>query len=257
MTTTASPGTQAIDRAADLLLRLLEADESHTLGELVDESGLPKSTASRLLRALERNGLAQRDARGRFRPGPALVRYAQRGAGALDLAGVAQQHLQHLAEETGETINLAVPSARGVEIIAQVDSRYLLGGTNWIGMQVPAHASALGKVFLALGAAPPPTGRLEQIAPRTITDVVALLEELGEVRERGYAVTDEELEPGLIAIAAPVLGPGGGVIAALSISGPTFRIAPADIAALGALVSDEAARLSARLGYRHHREGAE
>ena len=94
MTTTASSGTQAIDRAAALLLRLLDGDEARTLGELVDESRLPKSTASRLLRALERNGLAQRDGRGRFRPGPALVRYAQRGAGALDLASVAQPHLQ-------------------------------------------------------------------------------------------------------------------------------------------------------------------
>ena len=187
-----------------------------TFTELTSASGLAKSTTSRLLTALERNGLIRRDPAGRFSPGEVFVSYACRGGFEADLVSLAQPVLTRLGEQTGETVNLGVPRDGGlVEQIAQVDSRYLIGGTNWVGLTVPLHCAALGKVLLAFGAAELPRGRLEARTARTITSRSALAAELATARERGYAVTDEELEPGLVAVAAPVfagrLGDRGGV----------------------------------------------
>src|SRR4051812_39871365 len=146
VTGTAPTGTQAIDRAADLLVRLLASADARTLAELAAETGLPKSTASRLVRALERHDLVQRGpTRGSLQPGAVLVDYARRTAGVPDLVAVARGALQRLAAASGESVNLAVATPGGVEQIDQVDSRYLLGATNWVGLRVPYHASALGK----------------------------------------------------------------------------------------------------------------
>ena len=123
-------------------------------------TGLAKSTTSRLLLALERNGLVRRDDHGRFLPGEMFVSFAWRGGAEAGLVAVAQPFLERLGKATGETINLGVASNGMVEQIAQVDSTYLIGGTNWVGMSVPLHCSALGKVLLAYGAAQLPPGQL-------------------------------------------------------------------------------------------------
>ncbi len=249
-------GTRAIDRAAQLLVWIVEADQPLSFTALVERSGLPKSTTSRLLSALERHRLVERDPDGAFRPGPVFDQYASR-AGDAELVAAAQPVLERLGDRTGETINLAVPSGGEVNQIAQVDSRYLLGATNWVGLRVPLHCSALGKVFLAYGTAALPSGRLEKRTARTITSRAELEAELRSVRERGYAVAREELEPGLIAIAAPVRGHRGTVVAAVSVSGPSVRLTPERIDEVGALLVAETQALSAVLGYRPDtKEGA-
>jgi DNA-binding IclR family transcriptional regulator len=241
-------GTQSIDRAAQLLVRVVENPEPTSVGALAQTTGLPKSTTSRLVRALERQGLVQRNgARGNLSPGPVLLRFARRGAGDVDLVALSADTLRMLAERSGETINLAVAGPLGVEHLAQRDSRHFLGGTNWVGRRVPYHCTANGKVLLAFGAARLPDGGLERLTPRTIVDRRQLGAELERVRERGYATTTEELEPGLSAVAAPVQDGGGDVVAALSISGPTIRMTPAKLEELAALLIDEAAELSAQL----------
>jgi IclR family transcriptional regulator, acetate operon repressor len=242
----APTGTRAIDRAAQLLVRVVESDTHETVTELAETTGLPKSTASRLVAALERQGLLQREGgRGSVQPGPVLVSFARRGLPYAELVEVCEPALARLAEATGETVNLAVPAARGVEQLAQRDSRHFLGSTNWVGRTVPYHASAVGKVLLAFGAARMP-GRLEALTPRTVTDSRALTHELEEVVSRGYAAAVEELEPGLWAVAAPVTGPTG-VVAALSISGPTVRLPDDRLDELGRRLVDEAAAVSAQL----------
>ncbi len=242
----ASTGARAIERAAQLLVRVVESSEPETVTELAETTGLPKSTASRLVAALERQGLVQRDGgRGSVRPGPVLVSFARRGLPNADLVELCGPALDRLAEATGETVNLAVPTTRGVEQLAQRDSRHFLGSTNWIGRTVPYHASAVGKVFLAHGIARPPE-RLEQLTPRTIVERGELEREMDETRARGYATAVEELEPGLWAIAAPLHGVSG-VVAALSISGPTIRLHEGLLEELGRLLVAEAAAVSARL----------
>jgi DNA-binding IclR family transcriptional regulator len=244
-------GTQAVDRAAQLLVEVARRRDPISFTELTAASGLAKSTTSRLLMALERNGLVRRDGAGRFSPGEVFLSYAWRGGAAADLVSVAQPALIRLGEQTGETVNLGVPREGGVvEQIAQVDSKYLIGGTNWVGLAVPLHCAALGKVLLAYGAAELPRGKLEQRTDRTITSRVALAAELAAVRERGYALTIEELEPGLVAAAAPVFAGGASAVAALSVSGPATRLAGGALPAAAEACMAAARSLSAVLG--HH-----
>jgi len=241
-----TPGTQSIDRAAQLLVQVVENPEPTSVGSLSESTGLPKSTTSRLVRALERQGLVQREgARGSLSPGPVLLRFAGRGRNGLDLAALSAGTLTTLAEETGETINLAVAGPVGVEHLAQRDSRHFLGGTNWVGRQVPFHCTANGKILLAFGAATLSAGELERLAPHTIVDRDVLRRQLEDVRSRGYATAVDELEPGLAAVAAPVRA--GETVAALSISGPTIRMTAARLEELGTLLVPHAAGLAAAL----------
>jgi IclR family acetate operon transcriptional repressor len=243
-------GTQAVDRAARLLSEVVHASDPVTFTELTNVTGLAKSTASRLLLALERNHLVRRDGHGRFLPGEMFVSFAWRdGAGTSSLVAVARPFLERLGKATGETINLGVAAGPSVEQIAQVDCTYLIGGTNWVGRPVPLHASGLGKVLLAYGAAKLPPGELPRCTEKTITSEAALRAELAAVRARGYAVTDEELEAGLIAFAAPVFRYDGTVVAALSVSAPTSRMTKEAAAKAARRCADEAAGLSALLGY--------
>lgn len=240
----AEDGSQSIDRAAQILVRLLERDEAVTLNRVMEETRLPKSTAARLLRALERNGLAQRRQGGGFRPGPVLVEYARRDGAVGDLATLAWPYLERLGRATGETANVAVPTPAGVARLAQVDSSHPLGAGNWTGSRIPLHASSMGKVFMAYGAAQPPFGRLARLGPGTITTMSELLAELDGVRRAGYATTWEELEHGLCSAAAPVRGSRGTVIAAISVSAPTVRTSRERLEELAAMVVEEAAALS-------------
>jgi len=243
-------GTQAVDRAARLLAEVVHSADPMTFTGLSAATGLAKSTTSRLLLALERNGLVRRDDHGRFLPGEMFVSFAWRGGAEAGLVAVAQPFLERLGKATGETINLGVASGGLVEQIAQVDSTYLIGGTNWVGMSVPLHCSALGKVLLAFGTAQLPAEWTERRTDKTITTEAALRADLAGVRGRGYAVTDEELEPGLSAVAAPVHGFDGAVVAALSVSAPTTRMTRERVPGVAAYCVQEAAGLSAVLGYR-------
>ena len=249
-----SQGTQSIDRAAQVLVHVLETEEPPTVGGLSTRLGLPKSTASRVVGALERQGLIRRDAGGgQLVPGAVLQRYARRETGDAELVERASEALDRLAQASGETINVGVPSLGAVELLDQRDSRHFLGSPNWVGRRVPAHGSALGKVFYAYGALPVPSGPLEPLAPHTVPTP----EELGldEVRAKGYAEAVEELEPGLWAVASAVRDTSGAVVAALSVSGPTVRLRRGLLARLGRLLVTEGRSLSAQLGYDDRKRG--
>lgn len=247
---TAPAGSQAVDRAAALLALIVESGEPRTFTSLVDELGLAKSTTSRLLHALERNRLVRRDRAGLFRPGPLFAVYAAQHDTSQDLLDVAQPTLDEIGERTGETVNLAV--ARGDEVVqvAQVDSSYLLGLTNWLDVTVPPHCSALGKVFYAYKVMSLPDGDLP-VPPRGRRLTRADLEaDLAETVRRGWAMTWEELEEGLVAVAAPVHARDGSVVAAVSVSGPTNRITEADVTRLGEQLAADTSAISRQLGYR-------
>jgi DNA-binding IclR family transcriptional regulator len=249
-----SQGTQSIDRAAQVLVHVLETGEPPTVGVLSTRLGLPKSTASRLVGALERQGLIQRDGgAGQLVPGAVLQRYARRETGDAELVDVASGALDRLAQASGETINIGVPSLGAVELLDQRDSRHMLGSTNWVGRRVPAHGSALGKVFYAYGALPVPTGPLERLAPRTSAGPAGL--GLDEVTAKSYATAVEELEPGLWAVAAPVRDASGAVVAALSISGPTVRLRRGVLGRYGRLLVAEGRAVSALLGHDDRKRG--
>ncbi len=241
-------GTQAVDRAGNLLIEILEATTPPLLTHLARAHDLPKSTTSRLLGSLERAGLVTRDRAGAYLPGNVITRFARQSNREVELTKRMREVLETLAKKTGETTNLAVPGNGHVEMIDQVDGRYLLGATNWIGANVPYHCSSLGKVLLAYGAVKIPSGRLVRRTKSSITSRTKLLAELETVRRNGFAVIKNELEEGLVAVAAPIREIDGSVIGAISISGPTPRIPDNQIATLGALIISEIALSQQKAG---------
>jgi IclR family acetate operon transcriptional repressor len=220
------------------VLALLAAfDDGHEeLGvtELARTLGVHKSTASRLAAVLERSGFLARSGK-RYRLGTEIIRLGSLALRNLDLITRLQPAMEKLSQQTGETINLAVPAGADSLNVAEVPSTYILNCSGgWIGRRTRPHAVANGKVLLAYGALPVPQ-TLERYTSRTITTVAALERELAAVRRNGYATAVAELEEGLVAVAAPVFDASGACVAALSVSGPEYRMQPEKLAELGRL----------------------
>jgi DNA-binding IclR family transcriptional regulator len=246
--TQASPqgGTQAVDRAAALVDLVVRAEDPLSFTELSDETGLARSTTSRLLAALERTDLIERDPSGGYVAGPLFALHAALHDPWPQVARLARPVLVELGARTGETVHLGVAGGPGVVHIGQVESRFLLSARDWNQVDVPPHCSSLGKVLYAYGLLALPAGRLERRTDRTVTTREALAAQLAEIRRIRYAATVDELETGLSAIAAPVEGRDG-VICAIGISGPTARLQDR-VDQIGRLLVEQADALSVLLG---------
>jgi DNA-binding IclR family transcriptional regulator len=207
--------TRAVERALELLQRVALSSGGERLSDLARAAGVPTSTALRLLRTLEAARFVRRDGAGGYHAGSGLLALAA-AVDDLPLVATAEPHLHTLVDETGETANLGVLDEDGDALyVAQVQSPHAIRYASWRGRRVPGAASALGQ---ALHGAP------------------------------GAVVRRDAVEPGVTAIATAVRGPTGAVVAALSVTGPTFRLDDAAAAAAGAVVLREAAALSAQLG---------
>lgn len=239
-------GTQAVDRAAALIDLVVRADDPLSFTELSDETGLARSTTSRLLAALERTDLIERDPSGGYVAGPLFALHAAVHDPWPQVARLARPVLVEVGARTGETVHLGVARGQSVVHIGQVESTFLLSARDWNQVDVPPHCSSLGKVLYAFGVLPLPAGRLERRTDRTITTREALTAELATIRRTRCATTVDELETGLTAIAAPVEGKDG-VLCALGVSGPTARLQDR-VDTIGRLLTDQAAALSALLG---------
>jgi DNA-binding IclR family transcriptional regulator len=225
-------------QSAERVLALLKSfDDTHAelgVAEIARTLGVHKSTASRLAAALERTGFLARAGQ-RYRLGVEIIRLGSLALRSFDLVATMQPAMEKLSQRTGETVNLAVPDGEDVLNVAEVPSTYILSCSGgWIGRRTRPHAVANGKVLLAYGALPRPRV-LQRYTARTITTADALAGELAAVRRDGYAKAVAELEDGLVAVAAPVFGPAGRCVAALSISGPEFRMLPESLDGLGRL----------------------
>src|SRR3954463_6720288 len=185
-TAAAASGTQAVDRAALLVSTVVRADEPLTFADLQEECGLPKSTTSRMLTALERSGLLERDAAGSYVAGSLFWLYAARHDPWQELVRLARPTLDRIGADTHETVHLSVARGERVVQVAQVDSRYMLGTRDWTDVDVPSHASSLGKVLFAWGVLPWPEGPLERLTDRTLTDADALRADGARARRRGW-----------------------------------------------------------------------
>ncbi len=230
--------TGATYPSAERVLALLASFEDGrpelSVTDIAASLGVHKSTASRLAATLERSGFLARSGR-RYRLGVEIIRLGTLALRSADIVAAMQPAMEKLSQLTGETINLAVPAGPDVLNIAEVPSTYILSCSGgWIGRRTKPHAVANGKVLLAFGAIPVPAS-LDRYTEHTITDPAALEAELAAVRRDGYAKAAAELEDGLVAVAAPVFGAGGGCAAAVSISGPAYRMPPANLDELGRL----------------------
>jgi DNA-binding IclR family transcriptional regulator len=245
---------QVLERAFGIL-DLLAAEADLDLSEVAAGVGLHKSTAHRLLMVLEGERFVERSvASGKYRLGSRLIELGLAAVSRLDLYERARPYLRELVDQTGETAHLAV--LRGGEVVSliNVESRRTVRTPSTVGTRSPAHCTSLGKALLA-HAAPLEVEELirqQGLKPytrNTITSASRLRKELRLIRERGYAVDDEEREEGLRCIGAPVWDHSGTVVAAVSIAGPSFRIRKERIPALAVPVISAAAGLSAALGY--------
>jgi IclR family transcriptional regulator, acetate operon repressor len=232
----ASATYQSADRVLQLLKSFDDTRVELGVAEIARALDVHKSTASRLAAALERAGFLARSGR-RYRLGVEVIRLGAIALRSFDLVAMMQPGMEKVSQQTGETVNLAVPDGVDVLNVAEVASTYILSCSGgWIGRRTRPHAVANGKVLLAYGALPlPAPGALERYTPRTITTLGGLARELEQVRKDGYATAVAELEEGLVAVAAPVFDPAGTCVAALSVSGPEFRMLPGTLDGLGRL----------------------
>ncbi|MEU4092120.1 IclR family transcriptional regulator [Streptomyces sp. NPDC026673] len=245
---------QSVDRAISVLEILAQRGEAG-VSEVAAEIEVHKSTAFRLLGALEARGLVeQAGERGKYRLGFGIVRLAGAVTGRIDITQQGRPVCERLAEEVGETVNIAVMEKHFAINLYQVRGPAAVTAHNWVGQLTPLHATSSGKILLAhLPAARraellTDTG-LEKLTPHTLTSRTKLEKNLAEARERGYAWTLEELEIGLHAMAAPVRSRDGEVIAAVSASGPSYRFTEERMHALAPLLVAGAAEISHRMGY--------
>jgi IclR family acetate operon transcriptional repressor len=239
---------QSADKALAILAAFNEGRPDVGVSELAAELGMHKSTVSRLLATLESRGLVRR-AGDRFVPGWELARLGALATRGFALLGTASDWMERLAEETGETVNLAVRDDGRALNVHQVDSAHFVGVTDWTGRAAPLHATANGKVLLAFGDGGLPR-ELTRLTRKTITSRGELRVELDRIRRNGLAVAVEELELGLHAVAAPVFDCFGACVAAISVSGPAYRLTERRLAAAGELCVAAADAVSTKLGYR-------
>jgi DNA-binding IclR family transcriptional regulator len=240
---------QTVDRALQLLQAFEAPEQELGVTELAGALGVHKSTASRLAATLAARGFLERAPGSEsFRLGPELGRLALLAArDGDDLEEVARAAMARLAADTGETVNLALLDAGEAVNVAQVDGRHIVGVGSWTGRRTALHCTANGKVLLAFSGRALPGGELQAFTARTITGRNALEQELEQVRARGYATALGELEEGLHAIAVPLLDRAGRCLAALSVSGPAYRMAPAALERLAGRCRAAAAEIESRL----------
>jgi len=246
--------------AARKILGMLEAlaarPEPSTLSDLAGATGLPKATAFRLLRTLEEAGFARRDSEG-YALGYKCRILGDAARSGLDLRREALPVLEWLRDVSGETTQLAVLEDWQIVYLERVLSLRPVGYMrSRAGSILPAYCTGLGKALLAFESpndveAWASTQTFARLTPHTLTTARALMEELGAIRERGYAVDREEREVGVQCIAAPVRDHDDRVVAAISIAGPADRMPHQLVGSEFAYQVLQAAEgVSRRLGYR-------
>ena len=210
---------------------------------------MDKGSASRLVATLAQYGYAEKDeVTRRYHLGPQVVGLSRKVLARLPLREAAKPYLRQLMERTGECAHLAVPAQGKALYIDQVASPATLRVNAEVGTMNPLHCTALGKALLAFSNVDLPS-TLERFTPRTIKSKRALQEHLEEVRRIGYAVDDEEFDPGVRCIAVPVFDFRGKAIGAIGISGPSTRITPERLPQLAAIVVEIGQALSERMTF--------
>jgi DNA-binding IclR family transcriptional regulator len=246
--------TDSAERVVQVLDVLGSAPEGLSVSDVARELGVHRSTASRLLGTLAASRIVERDERSaRYRLGARIVGLAASAVARLPVVSQARPELEQLSVVSSETANLSILDGTHVVYVDQVTPAQTVVMASWVGRRSPAHASSSGKALLAFG--DPAVrervlrGSLEAITPKTVTDPAKLRAALDDIRRRGYSVSTGELEEGLITMAAPVIADGRAV-AAVSLSGPSFRIPARDVSRLARLLVDAAAGVGHRIAGR-------
>jgi IclR family acetate operon transcriptional repressor len=247
---TGQPATRqvaAVQRAIAILTELADAGTELGTNEIARRTGINVSTISRILATLVSGGLVEHvTTTGRYRLGVGVIRLASAAGRRLDVRSVARPHLEELAGRIQETVTLSVPGGHEAVTLDYVQSPLSVRSVAEVGRTSVAHATAVGKVFLAHGGTVP-DGELKALTGRTIVDHDVLRAEVARVRERGWAQALGEREEDLNAVAVPVLDRAGKLVAILGAQGPAARFGPRVMRSAVELLVDRAERVSSGL----------
>jgi IclR family transcriptional regulator, KDG regulon repressor len=254
--TTQSPyRVQVLDRALDILRVLGERQSDCSLAELCAALKLHKSTVHRLVMVLERHRLLDKHPdNGRYRLGLRLFELGSKAIAVVDLRERSRPFLDQVLSETQETVHLCVLDEGEVLYLEKLEPQRSVRLASRVGRRVPAYCTSVGKAILAELPEAEVDGiiqrsGLKRITPNTITTSSSLKEELRKIRAKGYSVDDEENEEGVRCVGVAVRDYSGRPVAAISVSGPAFRVSKANVAEIARSVRFAARALSRELGY--------
>ena len=248
---------QVLDRALAILDTLSVEGPDLSLAEISHKLGLHKSTAHRLMMVLDRHKLIERNSvNGRYRLGLKLFELGTRAVSQLDLRERARPFLEKLVLEASETVHLCILDDSEVVYLDKVEPARSVRMATSVGRRNPAHCTAVGKAIMAYQS----EAQVEEIVRKqglramtanTITSFAELKKELNAVRERGYAVDNEEIEEGVRCVGCVVRNFSGEPLAAISISAPSFRLTKEKVKDVARSVVEVASALSAELGFKN------
>lgn len=247
-------GVAALGKAIGMLNVVANAPHPMRFADLLTRTELPKATLHRILSALIDHGLLRIEERDRtYRLGLRLFELAHKVWADFDVRGAAEPELIRLRELTGETIHLGMLDGTHIVHIDQVETAQQIRLSTGVGRRQPLHSTAIGKAILAFLHAAEQKELLARLAleaetPATLTDLAALKPHLDLARATGYAIEVEEHAQGVSGVAAPILDPRGRAIAAIGLSGPSFRLPPEKLHGFGPDLIEAARRATRNAG---------
>jgi IclR family transcriptional regulator, KDG regulon repressor len=254
---------QTLERASFILDILGQSPQGISIKDLSDKMHLPKGTTHRLLSSLSYFGYVRQDQNTKnYFLGFKLVELGNMLLGQLDLRKEAEPFLRNLAERTKETVHLVILDGNEIVYLDKLETEPHTGGLRMasrVGSRNPAHSCAVGKALMAYLPAEALAKIVEEKGlPKrtgnTITEYNQLKEHMTLVRKQGYAVDDEENERGIRCVGAPIFNEAGRAVAAISVSGPAFRVTKKSVQEkLKKEVMETALRISQRLGFRERK----
>ncbi len=252
-----SPST-AVERTIAILEAVAGRATGLSNAEISRKLQIPKSSASYILRALEKRGYLRRERdNGKYRLGVKVLSLGRGALSGLDVREIALPVMRLLMQHSGMTSHLAILDGSEAVYVEKVDSGGFIKMNTWIGRRMEVHSTSVGKALVAYLPESQVTGILRQRGlsrrtPRTITSTARFLRDLHRVRELGYALDDEENTVGVRCIGAPIFNAAGEVEASLNVTGTTQQINEQTLPRIADMVKEAARRISSQLGYRSH-----
>lgn len=246
---------QSLARALDIIEKLVELEDGLGVTELSNSLGLHKSTVYRLLATLNYRGYVKKDRNDKYKVGMKLLEIGSNVLENIDLRKEVKPYIRDIQRESGETVHLGILDDLEVIYIDKEETAATIRMHSRVGRRVPAHCTSLGKVLLAYSS-PDILQRLlreeglPEYTENTITDEKRFKKHLEDIKEKGYAGDNEEMEYGIRCIAGPIFDYQKEIVAAFSISGPATRITEERVSELAQLVKKYTGEISSSLGYR-------
>ncbi len=248
---------QSLDRALDIIEKLVFADKNLGVTELSNILGLHKSTVYRLLATLGYRGYVEQDENGKYKVGLKLFEMGGIVLNKMDLRKRIKPYLIKLQQETSETIHLGILDNKEIVYIDKEETTETIRMYSEVGRRVAAYCTSLGKVLMAYqnidihklykG------DKLCQYTANTITKKDLLKKHLQKIKEQGYAIDDQEQELGIRCIGGPIFNYNGKIIAAFSIAGPTTRMTEERVSKLSQKVLEYSQVISSSFGHNYHK----